>query len=168
MTQHVIIPIIIIVVIAAFVVFLKKKFGVNEYDERQEQIRGTAYKLAFFAVLIASAAYSIFIRFYERPLMQDGVSTMLAALFGVMVFAVVCIWKDAFFSIKNSPTSYILLITAVVILEGYTGFMKIKDGQIFEDGLLTFNVCYPAMTVVFLVILVTILLKLFVLKERED
>ena len=80
----------------------------SEFDERQLYLRGKAFQHAFFSVLIISGLYSIIVLSVGHPLMEDGVSTMLAALFGVMVFAVECIMRDAYFSVIYTPISNII------------------------------------------------------------
>ena len=156
---------IALVVIVSLVVW--KKTPKSDYDERQLYLRGKAFQHAFFVVLIISALYTFLVMIIGHPLMEDGVSTMLAALFGVMVFAVECIMRDAFFTVKNAPKYYIILVIAVILSNGYSGISKIIDGTAVQNRLLTFHCLNFVCAVLFLVILIAILLKLFVLKDKE-
>ncbi len=160
---------IIVGIVAAVIIALVmwKKTPRSDFDERQLALRGKAFQHAFFAVLIFSAVYTLLVMIIGHPLMEDGVSTLLAALFGVMVFAVECVMRDAFFTVSKTPKYYILLIVAVILSNGITGIDKLRDGSMVRDGLLTFSCFNFAGAVLFLVVLVAILLKLFVLKDKE-
>lgn len=139
----------------------------DDYDERQQLIRGKAYQHAFFAVMIFSALYGLAVVTAERPLMVDGLSALIAMFVGVVVFAVESIARDAFFTAKNRPKSYIILYIAVIFSQIVNAVGNIRDGGLVQDGVLTMNVLPVICAAVFTIILLAIILKT-VRKPKED
>ena len=147
---------------------IKKKRGKpGEFDERQELIRGKAYQHAFFAVMIFSALYGIAVVMVERPLMADGVSALIAMFVGIVAFAVESIARDAFFTAKNRPKSYIILYAAVIFSQIVNAVGNIREGGLIQDGVLTMRVLPIICAAVFAIVLLAIIVKA-VQKPKED
>ena len=147
----------------------RKRGKPGEFDERQELIRGKAYQHAFFAVMIFSALYGLAVVTVERPLMADGVSALIAMFVGIAVFAVESIVRDAFFTAKNRPKSYIILYIAVIFSQIVNAVGNIREGGLVQNGVLTMNVLPVICAAVFTIILLAIILKtVHQPKEDED
>ena len=155
-----------IAIVAALII--RAKYPKGEYDERQELLRGRAYRHAFLTVLILAAIHAMFVSLTERPIMEDGVSAMLLVLVGVAVFAIDCILHDAFFTVKTQPVPYLCLCALCVLANAVGGITNLLEGECFRDGLLTTSCFSLAVGVVFLAVFVTIILKVYVLREAED
>lgn len=146
--------------IFAIIAAINKKRGKpGEFDERQELIRGKAYQHAFFAVMLYSALYGLAVVMLERPLMVDGLSALVAVFVGVVVFAVESIARDAFFTAKNRPKSYIILYIAVIFSQLVNAVGNLRGGKLMQDGVLTMHVLPIVCGVAFTIVLLAIIVK---------
>ena len=141
--------------------------GNCDFDERQELLRGKAYQHAFLTVGGYTALYSMLVLFSERQFMEDGVSTLIAFFLGITVFAVECIWRDAFFTARNRPVAYVILIALNVVLQGVSGVEKLQKGLVVRNGLLTMDCVQLLCGVTFLVILLALGAKWLAVRGEE-
>ena len=81
--------------------------------------------------------------------------------------AVESIARDAFFTAKNRPKSYVILYAAVIFSQLVNAVGNIREGGLVQDGVLTMNVLPLACTVLFSVILICLVVKA-VQKPKED
>ena len=146
----------------------KKRGRRGEFDERQELIRGKAYQHAFFAVMLYSALYGLLVVTAERPLMEDGLSALIAMFVGIAVFAVESIARDAFFTAKNRPKSYIILYAAVIFSQLVNAVGNIREGGLVQDGVLTMDVLPIVCAAVFTIILAVIIVKAAQPQKEDD
>ena len=95
-----------------------------EYDERQELIRGKAYKGAFFVSLIGNAIIiclaDVFSKYISITLLLFSVM-----LLSVLVYAVYCIMKDAYFGLNDSPLRFIVICAVIGIFNFVIGAVTI-------------------------------------------
>ena len=160
------VTVVLIVVIGIF--FRKSKRGSGTYDERQEMLRAASYKHAFFTVVILSALYAFFVSITETPFMADGVACAVFAIIGIGVFAVSCVLRGAFFTVKQRPVSYLLIAGLCVVADGIGGIMNLVNGECMKNGLLTMS-CLPLVVgAVFLAVFVAIVYMVFIKKEAEE
>ena len=126
------------------------------FDERQERARGQAYKYGFWTLVICLLLYG----FSDMALGRwcDVIAgVMLCVAAAMVMFASVCIVKDAYLSLKEKPRTVMTMLTVVSILNLVIGVMNWKNGRVMEDGILTFaavNGICGAMVLVILVIYV--------------
>lgn len=139
----------------------------NNFDERQLMLRSRAYQRGFMTILGYSVFYALATMLLEKSFMQDGVSTLIGAFIGLIVFAVECIWNDAFFYVQNKPSTYLIICAIVVISNGLAAIDTIKAGELIQNGILTSNCLQLVCAVTFLVIAVAIIVKL-VFAGQED
>ena len=162
-----------VVICAALVViigllFRKAKRGNGEFDERQELLRAGAHKHAFFTILILAALHSFFVSVLDRPIMEDGVSSMLLIFVGIGVFAVDCVIRGAFFAVNQKPGSYLLIAGLCVVADGIGSIPNLVSGACVRDGMLTMQ-CLPLVIgAVFLAVFLTIVWKYYIRKEAEE
>ena len=126
------------------------------FDERQERARGQAYKYGFWTLLTCLLLYGFSDMVLGRWC-DVLVGAMLCIAAALMVFASVCIVKDAYLSLKEKPRTVMTMLTVVSILNLVIGVMNWKNGQVVENGILTFaavNGICGAMVLVILVIYV--------------
>ncbi len=170
MLESWIIPVVICVALVVIIglLFRKTKRGNGEFDERQELLRAGAHKHAFYTILILAALHGFLVSVLERPIMEDGVSSMLLIFVGIGVFAVDCVMHDAFFRVRQRPGLY-LLICAACVLSNITGAIGyLRSGSMIRDGLLTMS-CLPLVVgVVFLAVFLAIVWKACIKKEAEE
>ena len=78
----------------------------------------------------------------------------------VTVFAIYCILHDAFLSISGNAKSYLVIFSLVVFVEGFVAVRDAVNGNLLENGQLTFGGGAPAlMFVCFLAILITLIVR---------
>ena len=133
----------------------------SDYDERQQLVRGNGYRCAFSAMILFEAFYAILLLFLDRPLMADGVSALCAVFIGITVFAVYCIRRDAFKTARNPARTryYVILFTAVVVINGINSVLSLRDGDLVRDGLLQMPVTALFCTATFLSVLIALIQK---------
>ena len=136
------------------------------FDERQERARGQAYKYGFWTLLTCLLLYGFSDQIFGRwcDVLVGAILCIAAAL---MVFASVCIVKDAYLSLKEKPRAVLTTLTIVAALNLAIGVMNWKSGRVVEDGILTSGGVNGICGFMALVILVVYLVN-YLLAKRED
>lgn len=159
---------IAVLIVSIFSYVKRRKTGrPDDYDERQQLIRGKAYQHAFIVTLCVAALYGCLVALTERPYMADGVAALLVTFIGVGTFASESILRDAFYTAKNRPKTYILLYIACILSQIVGAVGHIRANDLVQDGVLTMNILPLACMVLFSVILVCLVVKA-VQKPKED
>ena len=136
------------------------------FDERQERARGQAYKYGFWTLLSCLLLYGFSNMILGR--WCDVITgAMLCVAAALLVFASVCIVKDAYLSLKEKPRAVMTLLTVVSILNLGIGIMNWKNGRVVENGILTFAAVNGICGLMTLVILVVYVVN-YLLAKRED
>ena len=136
------------------------------FDERQERARGQAYKYGFWTLLSCLLLYGFSDMILGR--WCDVITgAMLCVAAALLVFASVCIVKDAYLSLKEKPRAVMTLLTVVSILNLGIGIMNWKHGRVVEDGVLTFAAVNGICGLMTLVTLVVYMVN-YLLAKRED
>ena len=151
----------------AFIKFLfKKKILDMHFDERQERARGKAFQYGFFTLLIAAYAYGISDVLLGRWCdVLTGVTLCIAL--SLCVFAVTCILKDAYLSLREKPRTVMTMFALISAMNLGFGVMYALSGGLVEDGVLTFRAVNPIIGVVTLVILIVYTVN-HLLRDREE
>ena len=148
------------VMVAAWFLSRKAMQKNCEYDEMQLKIRAKGYQIGFFAALILMLCLVLLWETGLLTVVTPGFAIYAAMLISVTVFAIYCILHDAFLAINGKPNLYIGIFSAIVLLQGATTVRYLMEGEILEDGKLTFGSGAPAlMFVCFLAILITLIVK---------
>ena len=115
-----------IAIVAIVCIIFRIKNKTCEYDERQIAARGFAFKVGFITFVLCQLAVLFIELFTEKPLVivVPGMLSWLEALFALLVFVVVAIFKDAYFS-PNKPftkrwLAIVILFAILSILRGFT------------------------------------------------
>ena len=151
--------ILLAVVVLAFVRrrLYGNAFGRSDraYDERQLLARGEAYKAAFFTALgwmIVSALI--------RDLFDTSVQMTMGICLSVGVFAVICIKKDAYLSLREKPAACIrwfLILAAINILP--TVMHLLNGSPYIEDGMVTHRATNLIVAVMLIVVTAAVALR---------
>lgn len=132
----------------------KKRILDFTFDERQERARGVAFKYGFFALMFAIILYGMLDMVLGRWCdAMAGVALCLCV--GITVFAITCILKDAYLSLKESPRYVMTLFAVLSVVNIVLGSIHILDGDMVENGILTFrctNLVVGLMTTVVLAV----------------
>lgn len=151
----------------AFVMFLfKKKVLDTHFDERQERARGKAFQYGFFTLLIAAYAYGISDVLLGRWCdVLTGVTLCIAL--ALCVFAVTCILKDAYLSLREKPRTVMTMFALLSTINLGFGGMYALSGDLVEDGVLTFRAVNPIIGAAILVILIVYIVN-YLLRPRDE
>ena len=169
---NVLIPILALAVIILLILFISKsrKDG-RHYDEMQEHIRATGYKISYFVTLIGLTLLCILmetIPAFSRVISPTfGMFTVLMA--GIVTFVIYCIFHDSFLSIGQNIKSYMVLCIVIIVCNGIGCARQISEKSFLEDGQLTFSgasnlVCALS----FLVILIALVIRNAKSGETEE
>lgn len=155
----------ILISAAVLVLLFKKKVLSMEFDERQERARGKAFQYGFFTLLTVLYAYGVSEAVLGRWCDSLAGVTLCIAI-GVAVFAVTCILKDAYLSLREKPRQIMTMFALIAILNLTLGGMYLYSGGLVQDGILTFRAVNPIVGLMVLVILVVYIVN-FLLRDRE-
>lgn len=150
-----------------FVAFLfRKKILDCHFDERQERARGKAFQYGFFTLLISTYAYGTSdVMFGHWCDVLAGVTICVAL--GLCVFAITCILKDAYLSLREKPRVVMTMFALLSALNLGFGVMHGLSGDLVEDGVLTFRAVNPIVGFATLVILIVYIVN-YLLRSREE
>lgn len=143
----------ILFVVAAAAVCIRKQTcnGPCRYDERQERVRGRGYKYGFLTMII----YNALMGGMYLDTMPDWCDLFAVNIIGIavsaLIFAVYCIWNDAYMSFNESPRMVYLFILGIAAFNLFPGIMNLMHGTIVEEGKLTFRCSNIIMGFVFLI-----------------
>ena len=163
-----IVGIVVGILVGVGIVALLFKLKVMDltFDERQERARGQAYKYGFWTLLTCLLLYGFSDMVLGRWC-DVLVGAMLCIAAALMVFASVCIVKDAYLSLKEKPRTIMILLTVVGSLNLAIGIMNWKNGRVVQDGILTFGAANGICGIMVLVILAVYVVN-HLLAKRED
>lgn len=130
--------------VALIALIIKKgKISKNDqYDERQLFVRSKAYQIAF-AVLVGYLVINGIINSVLEIQWCDSLTSSLLGIFlSITVFALFCIFQDAYVSFQEKPTQNILLFAVIAAANFGIGFINydqhhdlIVNGQLSDHAL---------------------------------
>lgn len=161
--------VVTVAVIYLIVRTVHKRRGINcgDYDERQQVQRGAAAQRAFVTLLLLLCLNGIVSGALNVHWAAPGVDCFLCMFAAVAVFVVECIRRDAYFTVKQTPRSGILIFAVVTLCQLPATVMHAADGDFVRDGQLTLAVINPACMVLFALVLLAVFLKLRQEKQEE-
>lgn len=131
----------------------------NQFDERQELVRGKGFQYGFFAIMISNAVL-LFMKAFEISLFSDlQVAMALSIVIGISVFACYCIWNDGYFALNEKRTGLLISFGCCGLLNVLITIGHIKDGAIIENGAFTFRSTNLFCALLFFVIFIALLAK---------
>ena len=105
----------------------------TEYDERQLQARGNAYKTAFYAAIISAAVLAVLSTGFSFPA-EPFVLYLLPVFVGITVQVCCCIWNDAYVGMNTNMPRYIAIMAVISAFNLLVFAMAWKSGDLFEGG----------------------------------
>ncbi|MBR6237807.1 MAG: hypothetical protein IKQ83_02035 [Lachnospiraceae bacterium] len=107
----------------------------TEYDERQEKVRGKAYKYAFYTALAVQALLcTASICQIEIPI-EDYILHFMGILFGCLVLGAYCIWNGVYWGLNNDHKRYGVVFAVCIVLNLIAVVGPVMAGMLFEkDG----------------------------------
>lgn len=147
------------------VLLFKKKVLDMTFDERQERARGQAFARGFVTLVVCVAVYGI-----SDAILGHWINVlagcMLCVCVAVTVFAIVCIRKDAYLSLKERPRQIMALFAVLAAVNLAIGAIYVYNGTLVENGMLTFRACNPIAGVMMALVLAVYAVKY--LRDRKE
>lgn len=145
---------------------LNKENKKGYYDERQELVRGRGYKYSMFTVIILLAVDMLGDEFGLFEILPVTHSTAACFIFmtGVMVYALYCIYNDAYLGIGANIKAYKITMWVVIIANLASLVSRIWAGELLENGKLSFS----AATGIFFTIDFAIIMIALEIKSRRE
>jgi hypothetical protein len=139
--------------------FQKEKLS-GHYDERQELIRGRAYKYALFTMIFLLLADLLADGFglYENTPLSHSFTSLFILMSGLLVYAVYCIKNDSYFGVGINIRAYVITISLVILLQVISLVLDFRDGSFLIDGKLAFG---PSSRILFIIIFAIIMIALY-------
>ncbi len=158
-------------VLAVFLILYLVRRKSNEkpqYDERQLTARNQAYKYAFFALLFYSIVCAVL------DALEIKWATLTTVMFigvigSVMLFAVICILKDAYEGFNQRRNSSIVVLGIVAVINLLVFVFNLFDGtEFFTNGMLNENIMNLCIGVLFSAVAVVQLIKNRINKKAAE
>ena len=136
------------------------------FDERQERARGQAYKYGFWTLMGCLLLYG-FSNMVLGRWCDVITGVMLCVAAAMIVFASVCIVKDAYLSLKEKPRKIVALFTVITAVNLLIGVMNWKSGRVVVNGVLTYGSVNLICGLMVLMLLAVYVVN-YLLVKRED
>lgn len=154
----------------------------KNFDERQQLIRGKAYKYGFFTLILFLIIKFALEKVLDTMLFSSFAGNWIGICLSIAVFAIVCVWNDAYISLNENMKGVIILFIGVALLNigssflnlynGHVSFLEtmqvVKNGEIFDYSVISVECVNLTCGILFLVICIAIALKSIVDRKEED
>ena len=140
----------------------KEKLGNNDFDERQELVRGKAYKYGFFTMIIMTLFVMAAIEFNISLPVTASLAMFIALLISIDVYAVYSIINDAYFGVGTNKMRYCIFFIIIMAVNLFAGISNLNSmAETGKNMVLGFsdgsNLC---IALAFLPLLVIMLVKI--------
>lgn len=137
------------------------------FDERQELHRGRGYKYGFYTLLCYIVVDYVVINVFEKQWAAEGVDILIGVIVSVGVYAIYCIFHEAFLSLNENPKRYVAVIIFCMLLNGLGAVMQFQHNPVIENGQLTTHCMNLVCAVLMAVVLIALALK-YGISQKED
>jgi hypothetical protein len=155
----------LIIIVFTIAVIILVSFMANngsnspKFDERQIAEQGKAYKLGFFATIIAIGvliAADVFgLVFKIEPYALYG----SAVFVGLTVFIIHCVWHEAYFGVNQKTVPLMISLGFIGFANTIISINNFISGRIIENGFVTFRILNVFCAIIFLILFGTLLIK---------
>lgn len=143
MNNYKLIGIVSGIMLGLIICFIVFKFSNNnhkvktEYDERQQEIRGRGYRIAFYTAIILEALFLV-LDYGSLALPADPYLTHAAVIFiSCTVLGCHAIWNGAYWGLNNNRKCYFIVLGATVVLNALPVIMTATHEGLMENGKLS-------------------------------
>ena len=105
----------------------KEKLNNNDFDERQELVRGRAYKYGFFTLVILLTLVMAAFELGAGIPVTPGLAIFISLLISIDVYAIYSIMHDAYFGIGANRRRYSLFFLIIILINAVGGFPNIQE-----------------------------------------
>ena len=159
------ISMIILLAIPLFnIILYKDKEDYGGYDERQEIVRGKAFKYGFLT-MVSVEGIMLLKEQTDGISIECNVLMMAGILIGVLVVVLYCIWNDAYWQLKQKPMPFVCMLGTVALSNMFIA----KGKTIVANGIVTWDGSSPVfMAVFFSIILINVIIKMYIDKKKDQ
>lgn len=118
---------------------LTKKDGSRKciFDERQQIVRGQAFKYGFFGWMIFDGLCILADTGLQIQYMDKSMELFSGMLVGLIIYGSYSIWHDGYISLNENPKRIMAILTAAALLNMACAAWRIQEG-LLENEILTF------------------------------
>ena len=101
----------------------KSYFNSENYDERQELVRGKAYRYAFFTGLFLDLVWMLTTELTSALPVTDSLALFIIMMISIDVYAIYSVVNDAYFGVGTNSKRYtwfLLVVVAINLTGGIT------------------------------------------------
>ena len=136
-----------------------KKTLRQEYDERQELARGRAFRYAFYSMLIFIGGVLCFDWTGLIPGQNQMIFYASGLFFGILVYAVYCVWNDCYFALNQRTNIMIVFFTFIGLFNLAIAVTGIIRGTMIQNGRFSEQFLNLECAFLFLALMVTLVIK---------
>lgn len=161
-----------VMVFLLLIVHIKNRREKTQFDERQVLIRGTAYRVSFIVSIFYMILCSL-TDMFEIKWAIFTVQMIIGVLLVCSVFAIVCIFTNAYFGVtQKSPGKAIMkyIVVSLVLMIIYTAvaISNLRNGESpITDGALNLSSIFIIVPVFFFIISIALIIKVLLEKRAS-
>lgn len=145
----------------------KKKNKNIEYDERQQAIRGQAYKTGFKAFAVCEVLAMCNEIGFGFHFMDAGLLHFTFLIISCLAFVIHAMWNDAYFQGREKKIIWIIIMLVGIIFNLVCFFWRDSSENFTEDGLMSYAFINLFCAIFCFIILVNGVIKILVDKKSE-
>ena len=103
------------------------------------KIRADGYRLGYFVTIALLLVLLMVLDSNLITFVSPSFAIFVVMMIGIVTSVVYCIFKGAFLQIGQNGTYYIALCAFIGLLNTGMGILRLVDGSLFENGVITFS-----------------------------
>ncbi len=139
----------------------------QNYDERQELNRGRGAKYGFYTMFFLNMILFLVEAAGVHLPMSAGLALFISTLVGGCVFAVYCVWKEAYYALNQKAKVFTGTLFVIGIFNLVIGVKAFADGVAFQNNQFTLRSLNLFCGIMMIILCGSMLLKK-VCKDREE
>lgn len=139
----------------------------QQFDERQEAIRGKGYRYAFYASMIYYALLMVLeIGEVSIPVVTP-VLVFGGIVAGMITLGLYTIFKNAYWANNNNQKKYLISMIIIIIINILGGIGPAFSGRLVIDGVLQINAINLICAIMLIILIAALCIKTYLVKEEE-
>lgn len=154
------IGLIVGIIVSVLVVRSMNKDGKvkTQYDERQQAVRGKAYKYGFFGVIISNVIMMVVSTCVDVSIF--GLSLFFLPIFaGIVTQVSYSIFNDGYIGLNTNMKKYIIIMIIVSLINAFYAVMTLVSGEMIVDGVLSDTFINALCALLFIIIAGELIVK---------
>lgn len=139
----------------------------SEYDERQQRIRGKAYKYSFYTMIL----YHVFMIGLSIMDISIPVQPFITEFFGIFLGCTVlggyCVWNDVYWGLNNDKKRYFIVFGVCLLLNLIPVIMLAISGEFEKNGIGGAPMINILVIIMMAILLIEMAIKHFIDKNTE-